>query len=129
MQIHELDLNIKQVILCRKSREAYFLVYEGVESTFNPEFYNSMAAFWSDTALFEPDFPDAELEKAWDAYCERHDAELEQEGLSFDRILSFLEEQDRPDLQALDCMLEGRKQFSRCILVLSEEFMISALSE
>jgi hypothetical protein len=128
MQIHEIQLNTKNVLCCPKSGEVYFLVDEDEEEEFNPGDYDSMSALWTNHALFEPDFKDAALEKDWDDYCTYYEEEMEQEEFGFGRILSFLKEVDRPDLKALDCTLDGRKEFRRCVLVLSEDFIISTLA-
>ena len=127
MQIHQIHLSTKQLLCCPKSSEVYFLAEN--EENFDPVEYDSMAAFWADVALFEPDFKDASLEKDWDDYCAYYEDEMNQEEFGFDRILSFLKEVVRPDLQALDCTLDGRKEILRCVLVLSENFIFSTLTD
>ncbi len=129
MQIHELHITTKQVLCCPKSGEVYFLLDEDEEEGFDPGDYDSMSALWTDHALFEPDFKDAALEKDWDDYCTNYEDEMEQEEFGFGRILSFLKDANRPDLQALDCTLDGRKEIRRCVLVLSENFIFSTLAD
>ena len=129
MQIHELHLSNKQVLCCPKSGEVYFLLDEEEEEIFDPEEYDSMAAFWAENALFEPDFKDAALELDWDQYCAYYEEEMDQEEFGFSRILSYLKEVDRSDLKAIDCTLDGRKEFRRCLLVLSEDFTIFTLAD
>lgn len=129
MQIHELHIGTTQVLLCPKSGEVYFLLDPDGQSHFDPREYDSMAALWTEHALFEPDFKDTSLEKDWDDYCAYYEDEMDQEEFGFDRILSFLKEVIRPDLQALYCTLDGRKEIRRCILVLSENFIFSTLAD
>lgn len=121
MRIHDLNLVEEEGIFCKKSNELYFNFDEG-EADYSD--YKSMAAFWIDEVIEEPEFNDEALENAWEDYCEKHEEQLEDEGLEFEFILSFLKKQKRDDLQALYCCYSAGITSWSCILVVNQDFEI-----
>lgn len=121
MRIHDLTLKDEQGIFCKQSKETYF---NFDDETNDYSGYESMAAFWIDEIIDEPEFNDKPLEQAWEEYCEEHEEQFEEDGIDFEIILTFLKKQKRDDLQALYCCFDiGITSWSG-ILIVNEDFEI-----
>ncbi len=125
MQIHDLTLQEEQGIFCKTSQELYFNMED---EQYDHSNFKSLAAAWVDEVVYEPEFKDVALELAWEAYYNAHENEIEEEGLDFQHILTFLKEQDRDDLQALYCCYDMGIASWSCILVINEDFEIRDLA-
>lgn len=125
MRIHDLTLQEEQGIFCKTSNELYF---NTEDEQYDHSDFKSLAGFWLDEALYDPEFNDVALQLAWEAYLDEHEEEMEEEGLDFQHILAFLKEQDRDDLQALYCCYSMGIASWSCILVVNEDFEVKDLA-
>lgn len=121
MRIKELALKEKQSIFCKNSKETYFNFDDGLNDYSG---YKSMTAFWIDELIDEPTFNDISLEQAWLVYCEEHENTLDEEGLDFNFIISFLKKQKNDYLQALYCSFATDISSWSCLLVINEDYEI-----